>query len=157
MEFLKNKAYPDEKIMLWAHNLHIRHHNEEINLDDYQRIKSMGGWLFETYSNELYTVGFYMFRGQGAYNNGEVYEVESHAPYSLESVLSSTDYKVSFTDLKFQRKSKRNSWMSTEIPAKAWGLQELELVPEDQYSAIVFIDSVSPPQYLKQTGVTGDR
>jgi erythromycin esterase-like protein len=149
VEFLKNKAYPDEKIMLWAHNLHIRHHNKDINLDEYQRIKSMGSWLFEKYPEELYTVGFYMFRGQGAYNNGEIYDVESHAPYSLESVLNSTGYEASFTDLKYQRIGKGNSWMSTEIPVKAWGLQEMRLVPEDQYGAIVFIDSVSPPRYLK--------
>ena len=148
VDFLKTVVYPDEKIIIWAHNLHIRHNNHQLDLSAYSKIKSMGGWLHAKYPDELYTIGLYMYEGQGAYNNREIYDVKSHSPNSLESILQSTGYESCFVDLKSQKLVEGNEWMASEILTKTWGLQDLRMIPRNQYDAIVFIDYVSPPVYL---------
>lgn len=149
VSFLRSAIYPDEKIIIWAHNLHIRHNNEQLNQAGYNTIKSMGSWLHERYPEALYTIGLYMYAGQAAYNNREVYDIVSHAPNSLESILHSTGYKSSLVDLKYSKKVGENDWMRTEIVTKTWGLEELRMIPAEQYDAILFVDTVSPPLYLK--------
>ena len=148
VDFLKRVVYPDQKIIIWAHNLHIRHNNVQLEQDAYNKIKSMGGWLHERYSEELYTIGLYMYKGQGAYVNREVYDVKSHSPNSLESILHSTGYESCFVDLKHQEIVEGNEWMATKILTKTWGLEDLRMIPKNQYDAIILIDSVSPPDYL---------
>jgi erythromycin esterase len=148
VDFLKTIVYPDEKIIIWAHNLHIRNNNQQLDLSTYEKIKSMGSWLHDKYPDELYTIGLYMYEGQGAYNNREIYDVKNHSPNSLESILHSTGYESCFVDLKHQKLVDGNEWMASEILTKTWGLQDLRLVPKIQYDAILFIDSVSPPDYL---------
>lgn len=149
VDFLKNTIYPNEKIIIWAHNLHIRHHNDELAQSDYNKIKSMGAWLHERYPDDLYTIGLYMYEGQGAYNDKTTYDIISHTPNSLESILHSTGYEACFIDLKNQKIVKGNNWMTTEILTKTWGLFDLKLIPRNQYDGILFIDSISPPKYLK--------
>jgi erythromycin esterase len=148
VDFLKTVVYPDEKMIVWAHNLHIRHNNQELDISTYEKIKSMGSWMHDRYPDELYTIGFYMYEGQGSYNNREIYDIQSHSRNSLESILHSSGYESCFVDLKHQKISKGNEWMVSEIPTKPWGIQDLNMVPKDQYDAILFIDSVSPPDYL---------
>lgn len=148
VDFLKNIIYPDEKIIIWAHNLHIRHNNDQLDQDAYNKIKSMGGWLHERYSEELYTIGLYMYKGQGAYVNREVYDIKSHPANSLESILHSTEHKICIVNLMHSKIVSGNNWMVSEIPTKTWGLENLAMKPANQYDAILFIDSVSPPDYL---------
>jgi len=148
VDFLKTVVYPEEKIIIWAHNLHIRHNNLQLELSAYNKIKSMGSWLHTKYPDELYTIGLYMYEGQGAYNNREIYDVKSHSPNSLESIFHCTGYESCFVDLKHQKIVGGNQWMASEILTSPWGLQELRMIPRMQYDAIVFIDSVSPPVYL---------
>jgi len=148
IDFLKRIVYPEEKIMIWAHNLHIRHNNDKLDQPAYNRIKSMGGWLYERSPEDLYTVGLYMYKGQAAYNNREIYNVKSHSPNSLESILRSAGHEICFVDLKHSKIVPGNDWMASEILTKTWGLEDLRMVPSNQYNAIVLIDSVSPPIYL---------
>ena len=148
VDFLKRVVYPDEKIIIWAHNLHIRHNNDLLDQDAYNKIKSMGGWLHERYFEELYTIGLYMYKGKGTYVNREVYNVKRPSPNSLESILHSAGHKISFVDLKYSKPVAGNDWMVSEIPTKTWGLEDLKMIPANQYDAIIFIDSISPPDYL---------
>jgi len=148
VSFLRSTIYPDEKIIIWAHNLHIRHKNEHLDQTEYNKTKSMGSWLHERYPEDLYTIGLYMYRGQATYNNKEVYTVLNHSSNSLESILHSAGHEICFVDLKHSKRVKGNLWMSKEILTKTWGLEDLKMVPIDQYDAILFIDTVSPPAYL---------
>jgi len=57
VEWLVDEAYPDEKMVLWAHNLHVRFGSETGG-------RSMGTWLKERFGQKLYVVGFAFRRGQ---------------------------------------------------------------------------------------------
>ena len=91
-----------------------------------------------------------MYKGKATYVNREVYNVKSHSPNSMESILHSAGHKISFVDLKHAKPVAGNDWMHSEILTKTWGLEDLRLIPKNQYDAILFIDSVSPPVYLNQ-------
>lgn len=57
LKWLAEQAYPGEKIVLWAHNGHVRFGSEVGG-------KSMGAWLREYFGRNLYVVGFAFRRGQ---------------------------------------------------------------------------------------------
>ncbi|MDZ7742604.1 MAG: erythromycin esterase family protein [Bacteroidota bacterium] len=60
VSYLKNTLFPGKRIILWAHNVHINH-----DLDyNYEYGRRMGSWLYEKYSNDIYTIGLYMLRGK---------------------------------------------------------------------------------------------
>ena len=69
LTFLANDLYPGRKIMVWAHNFHIRHDNSATA--SFQ--PTMGQWIRERFRDELYTIGLYMDRGTAAQNNRVVY------------------------------------------------------------------------------------
>src|SRR5262249_20434831 len=50
------ELYPDRKILIWAHNFHIRHANA--STDSLQR--TMGSFIVERFRPELYSIGLYM-------------------------------------------------------------------------------------------------
>ncbi len=143
LAFLYERLYPGKKIMLWAHNFHIRHNQEAIN-----GFKTMGAWVAEKFRPVLYTIGLYMYRGQGTDNAAQVYNVAPAAPGSLEAIGYHARLKHFFLDMLNQTEEPGNSWMFGEIPNKSWGTSDMESVLKDQYDGILFIDTASPPDYM---------
>jgi erythromycin esterase len=146
------EVYPGEKIIVWAHNAHISHDLISTSIGYFN---SMGGWIAEAYRQELYTVGPYMYRGKAAYNNRRVYGVWPAWEGSIESIMYRTRRKFCFIDMLGQTKRRGNSWMFEEILAKDGGVTDFELVPRDQYDAILYVDTVNPPEYLESAEMTG--
>jgi len=149
VEFLLDELYPGKKIVIWAHNVHISHDFEAVSIGDFA---SMGRHLHESHGEEMYTIGLYMYRGRGARNDRSTYDVGAAAPGSIESIFYRTRRKHCFVDMLGERENEGNSWMFQRIGAKTWGFMDVTLVPRDQYDAILFIDTVSPPQYLTFLG-----
>jgi erythromycin esterase len=56
-EWLADQVHPNEKIVLWAHNGHVRS-GEEMGF------KSMGGWLRQRFGRQMYVVGFAFRQGE---------------------------------------------------------------------------------------------
>jgi erythromycin esterase len=143
---LMDKIYPDKKIINWGHNYHIRHDS-----------RTMGEALIAKYRSDLYTVGLYMYRGLAAENDRSTYWIEPPSPNSIESVFYRTRRKYCFVDLLHQQQEAGNSWMFNSFLAKTWGQTDVNMIPRDEYDAILFIDTVKPPDYLPRiTTVTRD-
>lgn len=147
VDFLVNELYPGKKVIVWAHNAHVRHAGEE---STYFTNPSMGSWIVARHRPELYTVGVYMYRGTAATNGRQVYSVSipAHERGSLESVLYRARKKYLFVDMLGQQRSPGNSWMFQPIPSHEWGTELQVMVPRDQYDGILFVDTTSPPTYL---------
>ncbi len=140
--YLKEHIYPGKKIMMWAHNFHIRHRQEEIT-----GTRTMGHWLEERFRPILYTIGLYMYRGKAAWNTREIYNVTGTKDDSLEAIGYHSRLKYFFVDMLMQQESSGNSWMRMPIENKGWGTSPMQSVLKDQYDGILFIDTVNPPQY----------
>jgi len=151
VDFLVDQAYPGEKIIIWAHNFHIRHKNEETyHPYDYNK-ETMGAWVAERHRPYLYTVGLYMYRGSAATNSREIYDVYPTLQGSLEGIMYRARKKYVFVDMLGESDEPGNSWMFDAISAKSWGVSGVRMVPRDQYDAILFIDTVHPPHYVTRT------
>jgi erythromycin esterase len=153
VEFLLEKLYPDKKIVTWAHNVHIRHNDAEVEgCSSCQaqpvRPDRMGTWLARWFRPDLYTVGLYMNRGSAAWNSREVYTIEPAASNTMEGILSDAGLPYLFADLLHQARDDGNSWMFESVVARDWGVNDERLVPRDQYDAILFIEEVHPPNYI---------
>lgn len=144
LEFLADRLYPGKKIIVWAHNAHVRQDGLAVQPNP---ARTMGGYLAERRGEEVYTIGLYMYRGYAARNNGDIYEVARIPAGSLESILSKAKVPWHFLDLSGAQLEPGASWMFTPSVTMKDGSRRETLVPRDQYDGIVFIDSVSPPHY----------
>lgn len=148
VSFLLDELYPDKKIVLWAANGHIFHRNTDIPVYQEQNARSMGTWLVERHRPEMYTVGFYQYKGQ-AYNlNREIYTVLSPPPNSIEAVFYRARRKYLFVDMLGETQNAGNSWMFEPLNTLLGGLSLVQMVPRDQQDAILFIHTISPADYF---------
>jgi len=144
VEFLLDELYPGEKIIVWAHNAHVCYDYSSI---PERGLLNMGGRLAPAHKAETYTVGLYMYRGEAGNNDRSVDEVPRSESGSLESILYRTRRKHCLIEMLSQSRTEGNSWMFESIKASEWGRGTIALVPRDQYDAILFVDTVSPPDY----------
>jgi erythromycin esterase len=92
---------PNEKIVLWAHNAHIRFGGGA------DGVKSMGAWLRERYGQQIYVVGFAFRQGRLraiGMENGKstALSVHSAAPSpegSGDAILSAAGMPLFFLDM----------------------------------------------------------
>jgi erythromycin esterase len=141
---LARELYPDRKILIWAHNFHIRHANA--STDSLQR--TMGSFIVERFRPELYTIGLYMNQGTAAYNDRSIYIIRPAASGSMEWVMANAGPSTLFVDFLHQTSEPGNAWMFEPIVAREWGTSPLLLVPREQYDGVLFIDRVTSPSYL---------
>jgi erythromycin esterase len=144
LTFLANDLYPGKKIMVWAHNFHIRHDNTATR----SRQPTMGQWVRERFRDQLYTIGLYMDRGTAAQNNRVVYSISPGPVDSMEWVMANSGSQALFMDFLHQQRSDGNGWMFAPTLQREWGVNAFLMVPRDQYDGVLFIDSVRAPSYL---------
>lgn len=143
LAFLMRELYPDKKILVWAHNFHIRHANGATASEQ----KTMGAFTVAQFRDSLYTIGLYMNRGQAAFNDRSIYVINPALQGSLEWVLFNVGPPALFVDFLHQSRESGSEWIFTNVQAREWGLYPLTLTPRDQYDGVLFIDRVAPPQY----------
>lgn len=144
LTFLANDLYPGRKIMVWAHNFHIRHANSSA-----QTQPTMGQWIRERFRNELYTIGLYMDRGTAAQNNRTIYPINPAPVNSMEWIMANAGSPLLFMDFLHHQRADGNSWMFGSTVQRDWGVGGFEMIPRDQYDGVLFIDSVKPPSYIQ--------
>ena len=107
----------------------------------------MGAWLAERRRSDVYTLGLYMGRGAGAKNNKEIYRIPPPAAESFDAILANGGYKMSLVDFSRPQSSPDAAWLHTSLNARTWGKNPVKLVPADLYDGVLYIDTVTPPQY----------
>lgn len=137
--WLAKNIFPNKKIIVWAHNAHISNCST-------QGIRRMGSWFHDTIKQKSYTIGLYMYRGE-VYANKKIKIAKPHKN-SLEAIMVQPRYKYSFIDFSNITKKRENSWLFNKTPTLYWGLTKEKLRLKDTYSGLIFIDSVSPPNYM---------
>ena len=142
LDFLLDKMYPGRKVIVWAHNFHIAKapYREE-------KTRTMGSWVAERRGAEVYTLGIYMGRGVGTLNNRSRYEILAPEPDTLEAIMASAGWRSSFFDLSDPR-TPADSWRRMPLRARDWGNVPVTLTPAQTYDGVIYIDTVTPPEYL---------
>ena len=141
LDFVLDRLYPGRKVIVWAHNFHIAKRHEEV-----EQPYAMGQFLDARRGSEVYTIGLYMGRGVAAWNSRQPYLILDPSPHSLEAVMASAGRKMSFVD--FSRAVEGGPrWMFEPIVARGWGMHPDRIVPAQTYDAVIYIDTVTPPEY----------
>lgn len=149
LTWLAEKLYPNKKIIVWAHNIHVRKANTKTVNPYRTSVPTMGQLLPHRMKNKSYVVGLYMNRGVSALNNREPAPVRyPHPEGNLESILEKAGHTNLFVDLLRQGNKPGTKWMYTERQALDWGLWDEKLVPREQYDGILFIDETHMPAYI---------
>lgn len=145
--YLKDEYYANEKIIVWAHNFHIRHNGQFVS-PSYKTEKAMGYWVKEHFNEDVYTVGLFCYRGQVTGNDRSIINVTRAPENSLEAIMHQTHYKYSFLSIDGVEKSEGSKWLFEKTTAKYWGVTDQNMTLNDQYDGLIFIDTVNPPDYL---------
>lgn len=152
VRFLLEELFPGERIVVWAHNAHVRHANQDIPVrggySPQVATRSMGSWLREWYGDELFTIGQYAFHGEAVNNSREVYAVEPAPRGTLENRLAEAGRRLWLIDLRALGSDPSVVWTRRPQIARYNGQVYQVLVPADQYDAVVLVAEVSPPRFL---------
>jgi erythromycin esterase len=145
---LLEKLYPDKKIVLWAHNGHLDHDPDLTQVVNWDK-RSMGYWLAQRHRPLLYTIEFFMFQGEAAENNRSVFQIDPAPAGTLEAILFQTGAEFAFVDMLNQSETPGNSWMFSTIHWMSDGRWSSTMIPRRQFDGIFYVETVSPPQYLR--------
>ena len=148
LTYLADSIFANEKIMVWAHNFHIRYDQPKVETEYIPDVRTMGFWLKSHYQEEIYTIGFYKFKGSAAYNDRSTYYFGGHRSGSLESIMHRTEWRYAFLDFTQTPINETTDWITTPAINKAWGTLEQKMIHRDQYDAVFFVQETSPPRYL---------
>lgn len=150
---IRQDVYPDEKIVVWAHNRHIAH-QESPTLDDSGQFiflqETMGFHLKNEIPTELYTIGLYMLRGATADNSRRSIPVSLPADNSIESIAHSVRKAAIFIDSQpNQAQTTGNEFLFERTFAHFWGgsFGSYSMIPSDQFDGLLIIDQSSLPSY----------
>ena len=142
LDFLLQAMYPGRKVIVWAHNFHVA---KEPYFPGGP--PAMGSWVAKRRGAEVYTIGLYMGRGVGTLNNRSRYEIVAPQPDTLEAIMASAGWRSSFVDLS-DPAIPADSWRRMPLPMRDWGNRPGTLTPARTYDALIYIDTVTPPEYL---------
>jgi erythromycin esterase len=148
IDVLLERFYPGKKIMLWAHNLHLDHDPNLTGVVNWEML-SMGYWLAQRHRPFLYTIEFFMFQGEAAETNRSIYQIDPAPAGTLEAILFQTGAEFAFVDMLNQSESPGNSWMFSAINWMNSGIWTTTMIPRRQFDGIFYVETVSPPPYLR--------
>lgn len=143
--FLLQELFPGRKIVVWAHNGHVRHDAPAI---PFTSSLVMGTELAGRHREELYTVGFYMGSGVSAANNRAPVPVVQPPDNGVEALMMRAERRFSFVDMLHAPEVPGSAWMRQPIGALSWGAQPYTMVPRNQYDAIFYVHRTNMPAYL---------
>ncbi|WP_201280736.1 erythromycin esterase family protein [Paenibacillus lutrae] len=149
LTWLSEKLYPDKKIIVWGHNVHIRKNNAKIMNSPYSGLKLMGDLMPERLKKQSYVIGLYMYQGKAANNVGDAYEVVKPEAGSLEHILHESGHAYTFVDMKYRKDRPGTSWMYLPRVSLDWGIMPESFIPRQQYDGLLLIDTVKPPAYIR--------
>lgn len=129
------KAYPGQKIIVWAHNMHI-----DKNATVAKRL--MGKLLAGYFNDQLYVIGLYMINGHTALNSRKIIQVRKPPKGSLESFFVSKKHETAFIET-------NAAIFDRFIPTLYWGKNRQLLNLSKSYDAVIVINGVNPPVYLE--------
>ncbi|NEM97982.1 erythromycin esterase family protein [Pontibacter burrus] len=132
LEFIADSLYPDQKIIVWAHNGHISkrgyHSHDAV---------SMGSFLSPVHKSQSFVIGFYT-----STENLKSKTFDN----SLEAIYSLTDHKTGYLPIEKQIPvTSQNEWLYKTI-RNAYALKPMPLA--ELYDGIIFMNGVEKSKLI---------
>lgn len=132
------------KVVVWLHNDHGRYGDFSIGAGE---ARSVGRMLRDQYGSAVYSIGLFMGSGQIADNGRNTKEVASIIAGSIEDFMSRAGGYASYLVLRDNSRSEISVWADSSRPYLRMGLDPQELVPNDEFDALVYVDEARLPDY----------
>lgn len=154
LEWLIDELYQNEKIIIWAHNFHIRRGSSLTSR--LLKIKTSGEWLYEKYNQDVYSIGLYACNGKMAdYRLGEraVKKLDkSYLEWLLNQIIEDSLF-MHISDLRQENNDKMKNIDKTMWYHRKWFLLESgrypkRMYPQNEYDALIFVKKIHPAIYL---------
>ncbi|WP_420768489.1 erythromycin esterase family protein [Parageobacillus thermoglucosidasius] len=143
ISWLAQEMFPNEKIIIWAHNGHIVRQSRRL-----LGFSSTFSYLPPKIKEFSYTIGFFMYSGQAAENNRSVYEVRQPGQDSIEFRIKQAGHEIGFFDISQQRKVPQNRWLFQHTYTMHEGKQLNLIKPSACYDGLVVCSKTSSPTYI---------
>lgn len=141
LDFLLDILYPGRKVIVWAHNAHITYEQAP------NAAKMMGSFIAERRKAEVYTVGLFMGRGAATTNSRVRYEIKAPTAGTFDAVMSNAGAQYAFVDFSSAARAPETGWIFSPIAMRSWGQKADMLTPARGYDGVLYIDTVTPPEY----------
>ena len=140
---LAELAYPDDKIIVWAHNAHI----SKDRLDEAGN-PSMGSYLSSHWGDDLASIGLFMLRGVSAGNDGSPETVGTPLAGSLEAYMYSLRLGALYLKVaQADAPGSGDDWLFRDTRFYVWGNEESREVFAHAFDGLIIIDRSSMPHY----------
>lgn len=144
---LATRVFPDEKMIVWAHNAHISK-----GISGYPDSgRTMGSFLNTTWKNSLYTIGLFMLRGETAGSSREVVKVKIPPANSLEAYASTLQLAAMFIPIpQVNQVGTGDDWLHRPFNFLVWGgyVGTANDRLDNNFDAVIMIDTSHIPEYL---------
>jgi erythromycin esterase len=132
------------KLIVWMHNDHARYGDFSMSGEPH---RSTGGYLRERYGDGVFSIGFFMGRGTIADNRRIERQIAVPDSGGIEAFLRLPGSAASYLVLRDNAAPSVRAWADRPRSYLRMGLEPMRLVPADEFDAMVYIDSVGPPDY----------
>ena len=151
IRFLLEEAYPDQKIILWAHNGHIRRQGEFDNRSS----PSFSNLLQEAYGDQMYALGTLINQGKVGNYNRQTFALpgDQALDTAVEPLFHDAlgEGSLAFLDFSGVVLQDETRWLdlpvsSYEVGGDGPGYSQVVLARE--YDGVIYIDRVTPSSDL---------
>ncbi|MBL0162592.1 MAG: erythromycin esterase family protein [Xanthomonadales bacterium] len=140
---LADLVYPNDKIIVWAHNAHI----SKDRLDEAGN-PSMGSYLSSHWGGELASIGLFMLRGVSAGNDGSPETVGTPLAGSMEAYMYSLRLGALYLKVgQVDAPGSGDDWLFRDTRFYVWGNEESREVFAHGFDGLIIIDRSSMPHY----------
>ena len=140
------ELYPDQKMMVWAHNGHIMRMEGSVG-------KTMGGNLDQSMGKKYYPIGFSFSSGRfnafGPIEDQFTHEVPQAKAGSLDDTFLKSGIPLFFLPLHGEYGTQTTRQIGAYFDLKKENEFYMELPPSRAYSALIFIAKTTPTHLLK--------
>ncbi|MFD2822723.1 erythromycin esterase family protein [Lacinutrix iliipiscaria] len=144
--WLMEEIYPDKKIIVWAHNVHIENANAE-----HQNIKWMGHYLKETYKDQYYALGLFAYKGNTYQHwTKKTIPFENNGANYLEKKMIDTGKKAVFLNLEKMIQNENTQWLFEPVNAyEVENMGEVSFIPTKRLDGMITVYQSEIPTYDK--------
>lgn len=139
--WIKNK---NDKMIIWAHNVHIAKSEFVMSMFPETKIKGMGYILNQNLNEKLVSIGASFNKGEFENENRTFQPAE---PNSIDGMLSSIGMEYFIFNLHKQSENEKiKEWFNQEQSMRGQEF-EVNLIPNKAFDAIFFTNSISKVKY----------
>ena len=147
-----DEVYPQEKIIISTSSYHITRNVDQIKTRKKDIVNShpMGEYLSEEYGEDMYSIAFLAYAGQGGKIGQYTYDLPRPKKSSIETYLHNTGYSCAFLD--FNNCGREIPWVTNFFWMHPTFKKNYKGRWSEIYDGVFFIDQMKPHEMINYYG-----